>query len=138
MSDSSLVPGLSAELERTVGDADTATSLGSGDVPVLATPRLVAWLEAATVAALAGALPEGSTSVGTRVDVEHRTASPVGARVRLAASVSHVDGRLVRLEVAATHGDGAVVAAGTVTRVVVDRARFLARLSPPEPTPPRA
>ena len=78
------------------------------------------------------ALPPGSTSVGTRVDVEHLRASTVGAQVVALASLAYVDGRLVRFEVAAEQvdSDGAQhrVAAGTVTRVIVDRERFLARL----------
>jgi predicted thioesterase len=124
--------GLSASRTFTVTDADTAVALGSGDVPVLATPRVVAWLEAATVVSLEDALPDGSTSVGTRIDVDHRAATPVGAQVTATASLSHVDGRLLRFEVAAEHrvgdGDPVLVATGQVTRVLVDRERFLARL----------
>ena len=124
--------GLEAAVSFDVTDADTAMALGSGDVPVLATPRLLAWLEAASVACLAAYVQPGSTSVGTRVEVEHVAASPVGARVVARASVSYVDGRLVRFEAAAEHqvGDGppTVIATGRITRVVVDRDRFLARL----------
>lgn len=124
--------GRSSSLTFEVGDADTALALGSGDVPVLATPRLLAWLEAATVDALAGSIGSDSTSVGTRVELEHLAATPVGAIVVVTASVSYVDGRLVRFEVAAEHvldgGSPVVVATGRVTRVVVDRARFLGRL----------
>lgn len=124
--------GAAAVREFTVGEADTARALGSGDVSVLATPRVLAWLEAATVAVLDDVLDDASTSVGTRVELEHVLASPVGAHVTAAASISFVDGRLVRFEVAAEHrvGDGApqVVATGQVTRVVVDRDRFLARV----------
>jgi fluoroacetyl-CoA thioesterase len=124
--------GTAAVREFVVSDDDTAIALGSGDVPVLATPRLVAWLEATTVACLDDVLDDARTSVGTRVDVEHSAASPVGARLTAAASISYVDGRLVRFEVAAEHrvGDAepSVVATGRITRVVVDRDRFLARL----------
>ncbi len=124
--------GLSAALSFVVDEDDTALALGSGDVPVLATPRLLAWLEAATVEALAPALEPGSTSVGTRVEVEHSAASAVGATVVARASLAYVDGRLLRFEVAAKQvgADGAsrVVATGRVTRVVVDREKFLARL----------
>ncbi len=112
-----------------VSAADTAAALGSGDVTVLATPRLVAWLEAATVEACRD-LPDGSTSVGTRVDIEHLLASPLGAAVTTQARIAHRDGRLLRFEVTAFHdiGDGPVlVAQGTVTRVVVDRERFAQR-----------
>jgi fluoroacetyl-CoA thioesterase len=116
-----------ATLAFEVGDADTAAALGSGDLPVLGTPRLLAWAEAATCAALAPAVPEGRTSVGTRVSLEHRAASPVGATVSVTATVVHRDGRLVRLELVAVDGDGRVVGHGEVTRVVVDAERFLSR-----------
>jgi fluoroacetyl-CoA thioesterase len=116
-----------ATLAFEVGDADTAAALGSGDLPVLGTPRLLAWAEAATCAALAPAVPEGRTSVGTRVSLEHRAASPVGATVSVTATVVHRDGRLVRLEVVAVDGDDRVVGHGEVTRVVVDAERFLSR-----------
>lgn len=118
-----------ATLRFTVTDDDTAAAVGSGTLPVLGTPRLLAWLEAATCAALEPTLPEGSTSVGTRVQVEHLAASPVGALVEVSASSAYADGRLHRFTVAARHvADGRVVASGEVTRVVVDAARFLARL----------
>ncbi|HMG31289.1 MAG TPA: hotdog domain-containing protein [Jiangellaceae bacterium] len=122
-----LAPGLGADVAHLVGEDDTATALGSGDVPVLATPRLLALAEAATVAAVAGALPEGASSVGTRVELEHLAASPVGVRVSVRAELVGVDGRLLQFEVVAEHPDGRVVAHGRVSRVVVDRARFLQR-----------
>lgn len=120
-------PGQAAERSYVVGESDTATALGSGDVPVLATPRLLAWLEAATVGALEGSLPDGATSVGTRVDLEHVAPSPVGVTVTVKAEVVAVDGRLVRFDVVALHSDGRLVAQGRITRVNVDRARFVAR-----------
>ncbi|MEP7091604.1 MAG: hotdog domain-containing protein [Nocardioidaceae bacterium] len=125
--------GDSATLTFPVTEADTAAALGSGTLPVLATPRLLAWCEAATCAAVAGSLEPGSTSVGTRVQLDHVGASPVGARVQVTAAAVHVDGRLVRFEVVARHtpegGAEKVVAHGEVTRVVVDAERFLSRLS---------
>ncbi len=125
--------GQSASLEFDVTAADTAADLGSGDLEVLGTPRLLAWCEAATCAALAETLDSTSTSVGTRVALEHLGASAVGERVEVTATVAYVDGRLVRFSVAASNlSDGKVVGAGEVTRVVVDRERFLARLSRPE------
>ena len=118
-------------LRFTVTDDDTAVALGSGSLAVLATPRLLAWCEAATCAALEAALAEGETSVGTRVHLEHLAASPVGAEVEVTAETAYVDGRLRRFSVAARHvRDGKVVASGEVTRVVVDAQRFLARISP--------
>jgi predicted thioesterase len=115
-------------LRFTVTDDDTAAAVGSGDLPVLATPTLLAWCEAATCAAVDAALEAGRSSVGTRVQLEHVGASPVGAEVVVTASVVYVDGRLVRFEVVAQHADERVVGHGEVTRVVVDRERFLSRL----------
>jgi len=119
-------------LRFTVGDGDTAAAVGSGSLPVLGTPRLLAWLEAATCAAIEPALPAGSTSVGTRVEVEHLAASAVGQEVEVTASASYVDGRLHRFTVGARNlgpgGPGRVVATGEITRVVVDAERFMGRL----------
>jgi predicted thioesterase len=122
--------GQSATLQHTVTDDDTALALGSGDLPVLGTPRLLAWAEAATCAAIAAELDAGKSSVGTRVQLEHVAASPVGAAVTVTATTSYVDGRLVRFEVVAEHTVGdttTLVGHGEVTRVVVDRERFLQR-----------
>ena len=121
---------LEARLTFTVTDDDTAAALGSGSLPVLGTPRLLAWCEAATCSAVEPALPPGGTSVGTRVSLEHVGASPVGQEVEVTASASYVDGRLHRFTVAARHlgGNGKVVGTGEVTRVVVDAERFLSRL----------
>ena len=120
--------GLEATLSRRVTSEDCADALGSGDLPVLATPRLLAWCEAATVAAVAAALGPGQTSVGTRIQLEHTRASPVGAQLTVRAHLVHVDGRLLRFEVVAEDGDSAMVGHGEVTRIVVDRERFLSRL----------
>lgn len=117
--------GMQACLTRTVTDADTADALGSGDVPVLATPRLLAWLEAATVAALKGHLDENETSVGTNVRLTHRAPSKVGHTLTLSAEVVAVEGRTVFFEVIAYDQDGTTVGSGEVNRAVVDRARFL-------------
>jgi predicted thioesterase len=116
----------------TVTDDDTAVAVGSGSLPVLGTPRLLAWCEAATCSEIEAALGEGETSVGTRVQLEHLAASPVGAEVEVTATTAYVDGRLRRFSVAARHtADGKVVASGEVTRVVVDGERFLSRISEP-------
>jgi predicted thioesterase len=102
--------------------------VGSGDLPVLGTPRLLAWAEAATCAALARSLEEGRTSVGTRVSLEHLRASRVGETLEVQAEVVHRDGRLLRFQVSATDTRERLVGQGEVTRVVVDRQRFLSRL----------
>lgn len=127
--------GASASLEFTVSHDDTAIALGSGDFPVLATPRLLAWLEAVCVHVLD--LAPDRTSVGTRVEIEHVGAAAVGGRIAVTASIAYVDGRLIRFDVVAeriaspANPDGTVVrlAQGSLTRVIVDRARFMARLT---------
>lgn len=116
------------EETHTVSDADTAQAVGSGSLPVLGTPRLLAWIEGATCSAIEPALGDGQTSVGTRVDLQHTKASPVGAEVTVTADPAHRDGRLHRFTVSGRHTDGTVVATGEVTRVVVDVDRFMGRL----------
>ena len=146
--------GQRASVSAVVADADTAISAGSGDVPVLATPRLLALAEAAAVAAIAPHLAPGMTSVGTSASLEHRRASPVGAEVVVEAELTEVDGRRLMFSfiaresahrpggdgegarsAAGAGGDGEdlVVGAGTVERVLVDRAAFLARADGPQP-----
>ena len=121
-------PGLSAAVEHAVAGEDTAQALGSGDVPVLGTPRLLALAEAATVAALAGHLPAGSTSVGVRVELEHLAATPVGGRVLVRAELTSVDGRTLGFAITATDRAGRTVGGGAITRAVVDRERFLSKV----------
>src|SRR5215210_1604992 len=118
----------SASVTHVVTDADTAQALGSGDLEVLATPRVLAWCEEATCAALQ--LDATQTSVGTRVDLQHLAASPVGAEITATANVIHTDGRLVRFQVAAHDAGGTLLATGEIRRVIVDRERFLARIAP--------
>src|SRR5699024_10226111 len=119
--------GATSTVTFTVGDEDTAQALGSGDVPVLATPRLIAWPEAATVAAVADDLDIGATTVGVRVELDHLAPSGVGVTVEVNATVIAVEERQIRFDVTATSGAG-VVGRGMVRRAVVDRDRFLSRL----------
>ena len=119
-------PGLTAQVELTVTEADTAQWLGSGDVPRLGTPRVLALAEAASVAATARQLPPGATTVGTRADVRHLLATPLGRRVSARATLATVEGRTLRFEVVVREGDR-VVAEVTVERAVLDRQRFIQR-----------
>jgi fluoroacetyl-CoA thioesterase len=120
--------GAQALVQHLVGADDTARSLGSGDLEVLGTPRMLAWFEQAAFQAVAGQLGDASSTVGTRVEMVHLRASAVGAVVTVRADLVHVDGRLLRFDVVAEDAEGALLGHGQVTRVVVDRARFLARL----------
>lgn len=116
--------GASATLEFVVGPADLASAVGSGDVPVLATPVALAWAEAATVAAVAERLDPGETTVGVRVAVDHRAPSRVGDHVVATAVAALVDGRRVTFDVTLVNPDGATALSGTVERAVVERAAF--------------
>ena len=117
-----------AQTTLTVTSADTARAVGSGDLPVLGTPRLIALAEQATVAAAAPLLAEGQTTVGTRIRFDHLYPTPVGGTVTVAAELAHCDDRLLRFTVAAHDADGRLVGEGEITRVIVNADRFMAKL----------
>ncbi|WP_172625099.1 thioesterase family protein [Streptomyces griseofuscus] len=109
-----------------ITDADTARALGSGEVPVLGTPRLIAWLEAATVRAAAPFTGPGETTVGTAVRVRHLRATHVGGRVEVTARPpARTGARRLTFAVRAVDAAGLPVAEGEIDRAVVDRWRFL-------------
>ena len=122
-----LVPGLHAELEHTVTDADTASHWGSGLVPVFSTPALVGLMESAAVAALTGHLAPGQTTVGARIDVRHLAATPVGMQVRARAELTAVEGRKLVFKIQAWDAVE-LIGEADHERFVVDEARFLARV----------
>ncbi|MBL7256763.1 thioesterase family protein [Paractinoplanes lichenicola] len=119
-------PGLSARVELTVTDADTAQAVGSGDVPVLGTPRVLALAEAATVAATARLIPGGLTTVGVRAEISHLAPTPVGRQVYALATLAKVDGRKLHFEVVVREGE-TLVAEVLVERAMLDRQRFIAK-----------
>lgn len=116
--------GLSAVVDLTVTDADTSIALRCGEVPVLATPRILALVEEATVRALDGHLERGTSSVGRRVQLEHISPTPIGSVVRAEANLEKIEGRRLMFHVSARDERG-LIAAGKVTRVVVDVERFM-------------
>ena len=119
-----VVVGVSAEVELTVATPDTAEAMRCGDVPVLATPRVIALAEEATVAALAGHLARNETSVGTRIELAHLAPILIGSRVRATAVLAKTEGRRLVFNVTITD-DAGLVAAGKVTRVIVDVDQFM-------------
>src|SRR5262245_30068984 len=121
-----LAPGLSASVSLLVEDADTALAIGSGDVPVLATPRLVALAEQASVAAVTGELDPGTTTVGYQVQLSHLAPTAVGEKVTAEAILMSIEGRRLTFRISA-HDARGFVAAGRITRVVVERDRFVER-----------
>jgi predicted thioesterase len=126
-----LDPGIVGRANLTVGDADTASALGSGDVPVLGTPRLVALAEAAAVDAVAGELEEGQTTVGTSVQLDHVAPTPVGGKVEAEATLARIEGRRLVFRIRVTDERG-LVAAGKHMRALVDRERFIEKASSTE------
>ena len=107
-----------------VTDDDTAIAMRSGSVRVLATPRIIALCEQATCAALEGHLSDGTTTVGMRVQVDHLQPTPVGGTVEAEAVLEKIEGRRLTFMVSASDTKG-LVAAGRVTRVLVEVDRFM-------------
>ncbi len=119
--------GLKYESVATVGDANTAAAMGSGDMPVFATPAMTALMENAAMKAVEKALPEGAATVGTAVSVSHVKASPVGAKITASAELVEVDGRRLVFAVRAWDERG-TIGEGSHTRFIVDRERFMGKL----------
>jgi len=124
---SELVPGLTAELEMTVTDADTATRWGSGLAPVFSTPALVGLMESTAVKLLTGYLQPGQTTVGGHIDVHHLAATPVGTKVRARAELISVDGHKLTFKVQAWD-EAELIGEATHDRFIVDEAKFLGRV----------
>ncbi len=125
-------PGLKLDRELRVGHEQTAEALGSGDVPVLGTPALLALAESACVEAIADDLPDGETSVGTWAEIEHLKATPIGRTVCAHATLIGHHGRRLEFKVSVEQ-DGEPVAKISHRRVLVDRARFLEKLAASAP-----
>lgn len=122
-----LTPGRRGRAERTVTPSQTAVALGSGSLPVLGTPALLALMEAAAVDALAALLPPETTSVGIYVELRHLAATPVGGRVRAEATLTAVEGRTLTFEINAYDAQEQIGQA-LHRRVLVESARFMRRV----------
>lgn len=127
MSEDLLATPCVGESERVVTEDWSAPSMGSGTVPVLATPALVALMEQAAVRALEGRLPAGQASVGVRIDVRHLAATPPGMRVRARATLVAVEGRRLTFQIEAWD-DAEKVGEALHERVLVDVGRFMERV----------
>ena len=123
-----LIAGIQGESSLLVEYADTAVAQRSGEVPVLATPRLVALFEEAAIDALSGQLNENQTSVGMRVQIDHLAPSGIGSTIRARATLQAVEGRRLTFTAVATELDN-VIANATITRVIVNTKQFLERLA---------
>ena len=119
--------GLTHTSRLTVAQQHTAKTLGSGDLEVLATPQMVALMENAAMLAVKDHLPEGSTTVGARIDTTHLRPSAVGHEVSATATLTAIEGRKLSFSVAAHDGD-TVIGEGRHTRYIVDIEKFLSKL----------
>ena len=119
--------GLTHTSQLTVTDAVTAIAMGSGDMPVLATPAMMALMENAAMLAVAQHLPEGCTTVGGHIASSHLKPSKLGDTVTATATVTHVEGKKIEFKVEARCGD-VLLGEGSHLRFVVDRNKFLSRL----------
>ena len=114
--------------EKTVGTADTADSMGSGTLPVFATPAMILLMEQAALLAVQGDLPEGLTTVGTMVNVRHLAATPIGTAVTATATLTETAGRKLTFAVTAADASG-TIGEGIHERAVVDISRFMSKFS---------
>lgn len=121
-----LETGLTYTSRLTVGNENTAIALGSGDMPVLATPAMMALMENAAMLAVAPALEEGDTTVGGHIESSHLRPTPVGAEVSATATLEKVEGRKLYFNIIAHQGD-VVIGEGTHLRFIVSREKFLAK-----------
>ena len=119
--------GLKYESTTVVSAANTAATLGSGDMDVFATPAMVALMENAAMLAVRDHLPEGSATVGTQISTSHLKASPLGASITASAELIEVDGRRLTFAVKAWDEKG-TIGEGEHERFIVDRERFLSKL----------
>lgn len=115
-----LAEGSSAAKTFMVGASDLATAVGSGDVPVLGTPVVIAWMEQTTLEALTGIIDPECTTVGIHVDVKHLLPSVVGDTLEVSVAVREVIGKRIIFDVRATSRDH-VVADGTIARAHIRR-----------------
>jgi predicted thioesterase len=116
--------GMKGQAFTDVERADTAKEVGSGDLLVYATPCMVALMEGAACEAIAEALKETETTVGTMLNIEHTSATPVGLEVRAEAAVINVEGKVITFEVAAYDEIGEI-GRGIHKRVIVNSQKFL-------------
>ena len=119
-----IVAGLKGEVSTVVEREDTALEVGSGSLLVYATPCMVALMEGAACEAIADALPDTKTTVGTELNIKHLSATPVGLEVRAEAEVTAVECNTITFQVAA-YDEAGKIGEGTHKRVVVATQRFL-------------
>lgn len=121
-----LNPGIRGEKTVEVAASNTAEALGSGTLPVFATPAMIALIEATASESVAPFLEEGTSTVGTHLDVAHSSATPVGMSATCVTELVEVDRRRLVFSVTVTDVKGEI-GSGTHERFVVDNAKFMSK-----------
>ena len=119
--------GLKHISELIVGESVTAIQMGSGDMPVLATPAMMALMENAAMLAVKDELPEGCTTVGGHIESSHLKPSKIGDKVTATAEVTKINGKKIEFKIAAYSGE-TLLGEGTHLRFIVDKEKFMSRL----------
>ena len=114
--------------ELTVTEDVTAVKIGSGDMPVLATPAMLALMENAAMLAVADSLADGKTTVGGHIESSHLKPSKIGDKITATAEVIKVDGKKIEFKVSA-HSNDVLLGEGTHLRFIVDRNKFIEKLN---------
>ena len=118
--------GIKGRADTVVTEQNTATAVGSGLVPVFGTPSMTALMEKAAWTSLAPYLGEGESTVGTKLEITHDSASPLGIKVWAESEVTAVDGKRIVLKVAAYDEKG-LIGQGVHERFIITNDRFLAK-----------
>ena len=120
--------GLKYTSEEKVSTENIAKNVGSGDLEVYATPAMSALMENAAMNAVAKVLPEGSTTVGSLLEITHDRPSGIGETIQATATLVEIAGRKLTFEVEAADSKG-VIGKGKHVRYIVDIQRFLSKIS---------
>lgn len=112
-----------------ISEQHSAITVGSGDLPVLGTPAMIALMEQASVRLVAPHLEEGTSTVGIHLSVEHLKATPMGAKITVSAELTAIEGRKLTFALHAEDEKGAVIGEGTLERFIIDKERFMAKLA---------
>lgn len=119
--------GLTHTSNLVVADGNTAIALGSGDMPVLTTPAMMALMENAAMLAVASELEDGETTVGGHIESSHLRPTPVGVEVTATATLEKIDGRKLYFKIVVRQGE-TIIGEGTHLRFIVNREKFLSKL----------
>ena len=121
-----LKEGITGEAETTVSEDNTAIKMGSGTLPVFATPAMVATVEKAAWSSVAGELEEGQSTVGTAMSLSHESATPVGLKITAKTTLTAIDRRKLTFSWEA-YDEAGIIGRGTPARFIVDNEKFVSK-----------